>query len=392
MLKSSIHYPTNDHNGQQQCWIEEMLQKLNFEHVSRLGFPTRLNMGEATIDDVAIHGYLRQRLKKSTVINRIRCLTRMQQHIIPINIQHPEYTQWINHIDYREQIEEAGPAAIRNEWQAMTMLLESYGIPYGKGTTWTYKPPTLPKYQAVNIPLPDTVKKMITHPYTENKDLNKHIHYLLLATFMIGLRNPSETALLKTTDVNLETGTITITEPKKYNSTRTIAPEPQYMNGRNCKSMKYWIENTRNKYTTQHSDDYVFITYKDGKPFTKQYLRMYLYKHINLYFPDYKPYVSRHWAATAKLIKEYIESKGHWNKNRVQNWLGHDKEDTTNHYIKHAETYLQLAPYDWFYRVLNRPKKAEENTVKTITENLRTPFFESEPIFSPIEGNGSAGI
>ena len=172
MLNSISDLPILDQNGQPTQMERNEMLRYNLEHVSRLGFPIRLLQGEATIDDIAIHAILRQRLQQSTVNKRITTLQRLQNHVILIDIHQPDYEQWIKHSDYREQIENAGASALRNEWQAITMLLESYGIPYGKGTTWNYKPPTLPKYHAVNIPLPDTVRTMIKHKYTDDKDMN----------------------------------------------------------------------------------------------------------------------------------------------------------------------------------------------------------------------------
>jgi len=61
---------------------------------------------------------------------------------------------------------------------------------------------------------------MIHYPYTNNKENNLHLQYLITATYMLGMRNPSETVILKTTDVNLEDGIVTIIEPKKNNSTK----------------------------------------------------------------------------------------------------------------------------------------------------------------------------
>ncbi len=326
------------------------MEEYNLEHISRLGFPTSLRQGEATIDDIAYHAILRQRLHPNTVKKRMTQLRYMINHPVPINIEHPTFENWIKHIDYREQIENAGACAIQNEWHTIRMVLKAYGI-----EIWPYKPPGRPRKKAKKLPLPDTVRKMIQYPYTENKELNRHLQYLILHTFMLGLRNPSETCELKLNDVDLKKGTIIITEPKKYGNTREIAPEPQIMTGKNCKSLKYWIDNIRPKYENQHSKNYLYITLS-GTPFSKPYLRKYLSKHIKPHFPEYHPYISRHWAATAKLIEEYIENK-HWNRNRVQNWLGHDKETTTNTYISQAETYLRLAPYNWFKRVLNKPRK-----------------------------------
>lgn len=70
----------------------------------------------------------------------------------------------------------------------------------------------------------------------------------------------------------------------------------------------------------------------------------------------------------------------HWNKSKVQAYLGHEKIDTTTHYTRDAEQLLKIAPYDWFKRILRQPKKwLEEITLKstkpqkTLSSNGNSP-------------------
>jgi integrase len=329
-----------------QTTEKEEMQELNLQHVNRLEIPLALNPQESTFDDVGIWAIYRGRLSKSTVQKRLATAKFMETHPQPVDFRNPTYENWIRHSDYREQLEGA-TTALYNEWKTMKMFLAAYNIPI-----WNYRPPLQPKSKAVKLPMPDTVKQMIRHDYSKNRYENKLTQYLLTHTFMLGWRNPSETTQLKTTDVDLETGLILVTETKKRYSTRLIAPFSTIMTGKNTKSMKYWIDNIRPQVETQYSKDALYLK-PNGYPFTPEQLRSFLNRHVKVAFPEYRPYVSRHWCATALLIKEYIESK-HWNKNRVQNWLGHENESTTNTYIKHAEQYLRLAPYNWFKHVLRR--------------------------------------
>jgi len=327
---------------------EEEMQELNLQHINRLEIPLALIPQESTFEDVAIWAIYRQRLSKSTVIKRMTTAKFMETHHVPVDFRNPTYENWIRHSDYREQFEGA-TSALRNEWKTMKMFLAAYNMPI-----WSYRPPVQPKSKAVKLPMPDKVRQMIHHDYSKDKYKNRLLQYLLTHTFMLGWRNPSETTQLKTKDVDLETGLVLITETKKRYSTRLIAPSDVMMTGRNIKSMKYWLENIRPQVETQYSKDALYLK-PNGDPFTAEQLRSFLTRNIKPVFPEYHPYVSRHWCATGLLIKEYIESK-HWNKNRVQNWLGHENESTTNAYIKSADQYLRLAPYDWFQRVLRRKK------------------------------------
>ena len=100
---------------------------------------------------------------------------------------------------------------------------------------------------------------------------------------MLGFRNPSETCLLKLEDIQIDNNLIVITEAKKQYCRRATTTETQYMTGKNCKSMKNWIDHIRPRYTSKHSDNSVFITIT-GHPFTKDYLRKYLTDNIQSHY------------------------------------------------------------------------------------------------------------
>jgi len=347
MLNNHISIPEiNSHIGNNG---NGNMEKLSLDHISRLGLPTQLIPGQATLDDIELHMIYRLRHSPSTAHKRKNLLKNIAEHPMPVHIDNPQYEDWIRHSDYREQIEGCN-SALHNEWKAIRDLLQAYQIPI-----WNYKPPSKTIHKYRNIPHPNTVHNMIHHKYSEDNDKNRHIQYILLATFMIGLRNPSETCLLTLDDIQLDNNIIIITEAKKQHSRRATTTEPQYMTGNNCKSMKYWIDNIRPRYSNRHSNNSLFITL-NGKPFTKEYLRKYLADTIQPHYPEYYPYCSRHWSATAKLIQEYLQT-GHWNKSRVQHWLGHDNQKTTDTYIQLAEAYMNTAKYDWFKRVLKTQKK-----------------------------------
>jgi integrase len=68
----------------------------------------------------------------------------------------------------------------------------------------------------------------------------------------------------------------------------------------------------------------------------------------------FRPYDMRHWCAVARLIRTKIESK-YFDTYQVKNWLGHDKQGTTEDYIRYAEQYYRQHPVDWIsYAIRNR--------------------------------------
>jgi len=336
---------------QQKPHLGEDMVKPQYEILknqsNRLNCPIILNSQEASFDDVALHALLRQRLKVGTVEKRIRYARFMESHVVPVDFRNPSYMNFIRHMDYREQIEHAGQSALSHEWKTMKMFLKAYGTPL---TDWNYRPPPCPQAKARIIPLPDTVHKMIHHKYSDDEYGNALIQYTLMHTFMIGWRNPSETCIMTVDDVKLDEGILIVTEPKKCKSSRVIMPDKVLMTGKTRKSFKNWIEKWRPKVANQHSGNALYLR-SDGYPIEIDQYRMFITRHVRLVFPEYQPYVSRHWCAIGRLIKAKLETKN-FDIYEVKDWLGHEEIQTTMTYVRDAKQYLQIAPYDWFRYIL----------------------------------------
>ena len=310
----------------------------DFKGYNRLNCPIVLNPQIASFDDVAIHALLRQRLAKSTIEKRLRYARYMESHPVPIDFRNPTYSNFIRHMDYREQIEHTGQSALSHEWKTMKMFLKAYGIPL---TDWSYRPPPCPQAKARIIPNPDIVHKMVHHKYCDDEYENALIQYTLMHTFMIGWRNPSETCIMTVDDVKLDEGILVITEPKKSGSSRVIMPEKPLMVGQTRKSLKNWIEKWRPKVANQHSGNALYLR-PDGRPIEISQYRMFITRYVRTIFPEYQPYVSRHWCAIGRLIKTKLETKN-FDIYDVKDWLGHEEIQTTMTYVRDAKQYLQIA-------------------------------------------------
>jgi len=330
-------------------------------HFNRLNCPITLNPQAASFDDVAMHAILRQRLMKSTVEKRLRYARFMENHIIPVDFRNPSFENFVRHMDYREQIENAGYSALTHEWKTMKMFLKAYGVPL---TDWNYKPPSCPQSKARIIPLPDVVYKLVHHRYSSDEYENALVQYTLLHTFMIGWRNPSETCMMTTDDVKLDRGILIITEPKKNKTKRIIVPEKALMTGKTRKSFKNWIDHWRPKVENQYSGDALYLR-PDGRPIAIDQYRMFIIRMVKPLFSEFTPYVSRHWCAIGKLIKSKLETKK-FDEYEVRDWLGHSEIQTTMSYLRDTKQYMRLALYDWFKRVLKyykKPGMIEDNTL-----------------------------
>jgi len=93
----------------------------------------------------------------------------------------------------------------------------------------------------------------------------------------------------------------------------------------------------------------------NGKPFTTRFLGKKLAEEGRKVWKHFQPYSTRHWCAIAKLIETKFKT-GDYRPYTVRNWLGHETIRTTEGYIRYAEQYYDLAPYDWIKRVLRYPK------------------------------------
>ena len=332
--------------GEEKVKINYDLKKTN-----RTEFPITVNPKSASFNDVAIHALLRQRLSQNTIEKRLSTARFMETHKQPVDFRNPTYKNFMAHMDFREQIENAGPCALSNEWKTMRMFLKAYGM-----KLWTYKPPSTPLYRAKIIPFPDQVYKILNLKYSKNPYENALIQYLLTHNFIIGWRFPSEPAAMKITDVHIDRGYITITEPKKHFSTRNLSPVEIMINKRR-KSFKNWIDSWRPKVENQYSKDYLYLK-PDGHPFTRDPLRQFLNRKakpvIQTVFQEYYNYCSRHFAAVSRLIRTKLQYKT-FDEYEVRDWLGHTKIETTMGYIKDAKHYYLLAKYDWIHRVLKAP-------------------------------------
>ena len=124
------------------------------KHFNRLNCPITLNPKDSTYLDVAVWLYYQKRLSISTIEKRLRYARFMENHDVPVDFRDPSYENFRNHMDYREEIEQASPNALVHEWKTMKTFLEAYGIPI-----WPYKPPIAPKHVKRNLPFPDVVRQ-----------------------------------------------------------------------------------------------------------------------------------------------------------------------------------------------------------------------------------------
>ena len=367
--------PTNFNKlvgGNREKW-KEVLEKISQSHVEQLKpqsdgedmvkqaydlkkqfqleNPIKLDPKTATFEQVGFHAERWQRLSQSTIEHRLRCARRMRKHpIFPIDFNDLSYDQFIAYMDTRERYEGASGYALMNDLRAIQMFLRAYSIDQ---RNWYYKLPILPRHKKRIIPFPEKVHEFFHYKYSKAPYETALYQYMMFHNFFIGWRVPSEPCAMTIDDVDIDNkgrGSITITETKKHRSKRTVIPEKSVLSAPTYKSFKNWIDKWRPKVENQYSGDSLYLQ-PSGKPFTVRFLGMKLSEKGKELWKPYQPYVSRHWCAISLLIRTKIETKN-WDTRRVQMYLGHDKQRTTDSYIEFAEEYYRQEPKDWFSHAL----------------------------------------
>ena len=344
--------------------LANVKKKLNVEQIKNpyILIPEEYETQEQLFEAIRHWWIFKKRKHKNTVKKRLPSARRMSKHLVfPINWKDINQNQIIAYLEYREYKEKAGKHAIRNEWDIVNMFANAYGI---STETWGYTPPSKPPAKVRIIPLPHTTHQIIHNKYSKDKYTNALYQYILMHGFLIGWR-PSELVIQKVSDINLDEGYMIITETKKHNQLRQVFPEQHILINKRRKSLKNWIEKWRPKVANQYSKDYLYLQ-PNGRPYTVNYLRKQLTPLVKEVWKPYSLYTMRHWCATARLITSKVDTDN-WDIWEVKDWMGHDKLDTTENYVKYAKKYYRNAPFDWIKSVLKHHKILEENGQKSLT-------------------------
>lgn len=236
---------------------------------------------------------------------------------------------------------------------------------WGVDALWPKFPlPPKPHSQNWKLPSPEMVHKILTHPYTGNKYLDKLIQYHYFIGFFIGLRPEKELVIINVDDVDLddtENPTIKITEPKKHYFEKILPLEQQIAYSKVHKSFRNYIDTIRPKFAERSEkallvdpEGHKWIRGKiiDGKRWNEDRLRhQLLNKYARQVWKPYYPYIMRHWCATARCVEWLDDPRC---LIRVKNWMGHKKINQTEKYIELADTYNNQN--SWLSRALKLRK------------------------------------
>lgn len=248
---------------------------------------------------------------------------------------------------YREQVESVQPSALVNDYKAIRVLGLFLGI---DPRVWPAAP-TVIAHEDTKLPTPEDVHAMLHGEYfpdVKRSYANYLVRYALALDFGFGIRFPSEAYSLKVSDVDLEHGTIVISEPKKNMKRRRLVVEPRWlMDSKRHMSLALWLQ-VREKCNPQ--TDALFPDPSGNAFRSKDALRVWLERQVKPRFPWYYGYLGRIWSVNARLI-EWRTEKGGFDYHRVARWHGHDSADMTrNQYEQSALLHETLYGNAWLKR------------------------------------------
>ena len=300
-------------------------------------------------------------------INYIQLMADKENNVIPIDFFNPSYPQYLYHMNWYRKYKydkETGKNfyGLKQRKYAFELYLESCGINKG---FFQYHLPKHPEEKPIEFPNPEIAFKITRHRFFKDDDENKLYQMIHLYNFIVGCRPEAEDVILRLDNINWHDCIITYPQPKRNHKLRAIFLDHAFINGRTRKSLRNYVDYLRPKFENQHSKDYLFISPKTGRPFTKDYLRKQLTRTGKMVYKPFYPYMSRHFCASGMLIRCY-NNKDVDPIKTVKEFMDHKSQKNTERYTAKAKSYYEKYSYDWFKRLLkDRNKNSRGKGVKS---------------------------
>lgn len=356
--------------------------------IKRSDVPLFLDPKTATFLDVGIHGKVRQFLSESTIEKHLRYARFMETHSCPIDFRNLNVEDFIKHIDYRIEFENATPNALKHEKKAIMMFLKAFKQYTEDWKKYVKTPPIVESEDNIFVPFPETVNKLYHAKYSDNNYENTLLQTIIFLDFNFGMRPPSEICNLDLDDVKINndgTGYIRIWEDKKRRKPRLIYPyNKSVLSSTVFRTLKNYIDNWRPLVVNDKSGKALFLNFL-GERITGSYLRKRIVPVAEIICNDksFKLYTMRHTFAT--YFYEYTKDI-----KRTAKKLGHKKSSSIDKYIHIAESIKeQVGKRNLFNQALRLIKDSSRG--KPVKKDCLKNRHQSLP-FSPVGNSGPGRI
>lgn len=342
---SNLQTPLSDTLSTPEAWDPQQMARLR----AKIQDLQTADHPDWTEDDLIAYLRYYKNNKASTIQSRLRQLRFMADYEAQPVAIHGSKTEIVTtfavYVAHRRTNEGVPPSTLTNDFKAIRSLGDLLGIPPSQ---WPTAP--TPNESERDIPSPEQVYNLLHTDYLPNAKRNYKnalIKYLLALDFGYGIRFPSEAYALTVDDLDLEDHWLRITEPKKGDSTRRVAIEPEWLCcSKRHKSLLNWLK-WRTK--TNPTTDALFPKPNGERFASKHTLRNVVVKHVKDEYPWFYPYLGRHWSVNARLIEwdfDYV---------RVAQWHGHEDVNTTkNNYEQEARLHRNLYGDRWLIRAFQK--------------------------------------
>jgi integrase len=231
-------------------------------------------------------------------------LRRLEEHDeAPVPLHPPDEDAWRRHIVWRKQRDQL--SAVNRYRASLVALVEFLEVRTDHAIRWPSLASSYPtSVEPFRLPPDDVVPEFWQHTYfPKDKVRTKLVQYVFRFGFLSGVRPPSEIAVLRLPDLDLEDREVWISQPKKDGEKNHRPGQPVHlMTAGNAKSLRRWIEDWRPR--LEPETDHVFPHFDGGAwpnpgvddPFNA--LGSWLRTHGRKVWDEFTPYTMRHWFAT----------------------------------------------------------------------------------------------
>jgi hypothetical protein len=257
------------------------------------------------------------------------------------------------------------PAAIGLDLKVLRNVGDFLGLPKN---VWPVRPPT-PQVITQVMQRPERVREMLHAHYAPDYKRSgaledAWVRHVLAFMYGQGPRPPKELWVMEVSSWIPAANLQKIVEPKKHYRERLNYVEPEWLGKSHSRPstdtwVTLWLPRLRAE--TGYAGTRMFPNPVTGRDFPSAVaLGRFLTDRVKPLFPEFHPYLARHWSVYARLIG----SDGKLSDtryNQVAEWHGHESVDMTRDtYGPHARAYAKAYGANWLSRAFAKPRTDKE--------------------------------